>query len=118
MQKKVVVTGLGALAPNGNSVDHFWSAIESGTSGIAPITYFDASNHRVSIAGELKEFNPEQTLDAKEIRKLDPFSTFALVASDEAIKSSSINLETIDLDRAGVITVSYTHLTLPTNREV
>ena len=103
MQKKVVVTGLGALAPNGNSVDHFWSAIESGTSGIAPITYFDASNHRVSIAGELKDFNPEQTLDAKEIRKLDPFSTFALVASDEAIKSSSINLETIDLDRAGVI---------------
>ena len=103
MQKKVVVTGLGALAPNGNSVDHFWSAIESGTSGIAPITYFDASNHRVSIAGELKEFNPEQTLDAKEIRKLDPFSTFALIASDEAIKSSSINLETIDLDRAGVI---------------
>ena len=103
MQKKVVVTGLGALAPNGNSVDHFWSAIESGTSGIAPITYFDASNHRVSIAGELKDFNPEQTLDAKEIRKLDPFSTFALVASDEAIKSSNINLETIDLDRAGVI---------------
>jgi 3-oxoacyl-[acyl-carrier-protein] synthase II len=103
MQKKVVITGLGALAPNGNSVDHFWSAIESGTSGIAPITYFDASNHRVSIAGELKDFNPEQTLDAKEIRKLDPFSTFALVASDEAIKSSNINLETIDLDRAGVI---------------
>ena len=103
MQKKVVVTGLGALAPNGNSVDHFWSAIESGISGIAPITYFDASNHRVSIAGELKDFNPEQTLDAKEIRKLDPFSTFALVASDEAIKSSNINLETIDLDRAGVI---------------
>ena len=103
MQKKVVVTGLGALAPNGNSVDHFWSAIKSGTSGIAPITYFDASNHRVSIAGELKDFNPEQTLDAKEIRKLDPFSTFALVASDEAIKSSSINLDTIDLDRAGVI---------------
>ena len=103
MQKKIVVTGLGALAPNGNSVDHFWSAIESGTSGIAPITYFDASNHRVSIAGELKDFNPEQTLDAKEIRKLDPFSTFALVASDEAIKSSNINLETIDLDRAGVI---------------
>ena len=103
MQKKVVVTGLGALAPNGNSVDQFWSAIESGTSGIAPITYFDASNHRVSIAGELKNFNPEKILDAKEIRKLDPFSTFALVTSDEAIKSSNINLKTIDLDRAGVI---------------
>ena len=58
--KKVVVTGLGALAPNGNSVDQFWSAIKSGTSGIAPITYFDTSDHRVSIAGELKDFHPEQ----------------------------------------------------------
>ena len=103
MYKKVVVTGIGALAPNGNSADQFWSAIESGTSGIAPITYFDASNHRVSIAGELKNFNPEEVLDAKEIRKLDPFSTFALVCSDEAINSSAIDLEDIDLDRAGVI---------------
>ena len=91
------------MAPNGNSADQFWSAIESGTSGIAPITYFDASNHRVSIAGELKNFNPEEVLDAKEIRKLDPFSTFALVCSDEAINSSAIDLEGIDLDRAGVI---------------
>ena len=103
MYKKVVVTGIGALAPNGNSADQFWSALESGTSGIAPITYFDASNHRVSIAGELKNFNPEEVLDAKEIRKLDPFSTFALVCSDEAITSSAIDLESIDLDRAGVI---------------
>jgi 3-oxoacyl-[acyl-carrier-protein] synthase II len=103
MQKKVVVTGLGALAPNGNSVEHFWSAIESGTSGIAPITYFDASKHRVSIAGELKDFRPEEVLDAKEIRKLDPFSTFALVASNEAIRTSNIDIEKIDLDRAGVI---------------
>ena len=103
MYKKVVVTGIGALAPNGNSANQFWSAIESGTSGIAPITYFDASNHRVSIAGELKNFNPEEILDAKEIRKLDPFSTFALVCSDEAINSSAIDLGGIDLDRAGVI---------------
>ena len=103
MYKKVVVTGIGALAPNGNSANQFWSAIESGTSGIAPITYFDASNHRVSIAGELKNFNPEEVLDAKEIRKLDPFSTFALVCSEEAINSSAIDLKGIDLDRAGVI---------------
>ncbi len=103
MHKKVVVTGVGALAPNGNSAEQFWSAIESGTSGIAPITYFDASNHRVSIAGELKDFNPEDTLDLKEIRKLDPFSTFALVCSNEAVQSANLDLESIDLDRAGVV---------------
>ena len=97
---RVVITGIGALAPNGNSAEQFWSAIESGTSGIAPITYFDASNHRVSIAGELKDFNPEDTLDLKEIRKLDPFSTFALVCSNEAIQSANLDLESIDLDKS------------------
>ena len=102
-QKKVVVTGLGALAPNGNSADLFWSAIESGTSGIAPISYFDASKHRVNIAGEIKDFDPTQFLDPKEVRKLDPFSTYALVSSSEAIESAKLNLEEIDLDRAGVI---------------
>ncbi len=101
--KKVVVTGLGALAPNGNSADHFWSAIESGTSGIAPITYFDSSNHRVSIAGELKNFNPENYIEPRELRKLDPFSTYALVSSMEAIKSADLKLEKLNLDRAGVI---------------
>ena len=101
--KKVVVTGLGALAPNGNSADQFWSAIKSGTSGIAPITYFDASGHRVSIAGELKGFYPEQQLDPKEVRKLDPFSIYALVSSMEAIKSAKLDLQNLDLDRMGVI---------------
>ena len=101
--KKVVVTGLGALAPNGNSVDQFWSAIKSGTSGIAPITYFDTSGHRVSIAGELKDFNPEQQLDPKEVRKLDPFSIYALVSSMEAVKSAKLDLQNSNLDRMGVI---------------
>ena len=101
--KKVVVTGLGALAPNGNSVDQFWSAIKSGTSGIAPITYFDTFDHRVSIAGELKDFNPEQTLDPKEVRKLDPFSIYALVSSIEAVKSAKLDLQNTNLDRMGVI---------------
>ena len=101
--KKVVVTGLGALAPNGNSVSQFWSAIKSGTSGIAPITYFDTSGHRVSIAGELKNFNPEHQLDPKEVRKLDPFSTYALVTSLEAIKSATLDLQNTNLDRMGVI---------------
>ena len=101
--KKVVVTGLGTLAPNGNSADLFWSAIESGTSGIAPISYFDASNHRVSIAGELKDFDATQFIDSKEVRKLDPFSIYAIVSSTEAIESAKLDLEKIDLDRAGVI---------------
>ena len=101
--KKVVITGLGALAPNGNSADLFWSAIKSSTSGIAPISYFDASNHRATIAGELKDFDAADFIDPKEIRKLDPFSIFALVASIEAIESAKIDLENINLDRAGVI---------------
>ena len=101
--KKVVITGLGALAPNGNSADLFWSAIKSSTSGIAPISYFDASNHRATIAGELRDFDAADFIDPKEIRKLDPFSIFALVASIEAIESAKIDLENINLDRAGVI---------------
>ena len=101
--KKVVVTGLGALAPNGNSADLFWSAIESSTSGIAPISYFDASNHRVTIAGEIKSFDAGKFIDPKEVRKLDPFSIYALVSSMEAIESAKLDLEKINLDRAGVI---------------
>jgi len=101
--KKVVVTGLGALAPNGNSTDQFWSAIKSATSGIAPITYFDTSGHKVSIAGELKDFNPEKQLDSKELRKLDPFSVYALVSSMEAVKSAKLDLQNSNLDRMGVI---------------
>ena len=60
-QKKVVITGMGALAPNGNSVNEYWSAIKSGTSGISTISYFDTSDHRVTIAGELKNFDPNNT---------------------------------------------------------
>ena len=101
--KKVVVTGLGALAPNGNSTDQFWSAIKSATSGIAPITYFDTSGHKVSIAGELKDFNPEKQLDSKELRKLDPFSVYALVSSMEAVKSAKLDLQNSNCDRMGVI---------------
>ena len=102
-RKKVVVTGMGTLAPNGNSTDSFWDALKSGASGIGPITYFDTEGHRVTIAGQLSDFQPEQYLDAKEIRKLDPFSIFALVAAQEAIKSAKLDFDTINLDRVGVI---------------
>ncbi|HIA79042.1 MAG TPA: beta-ketoacyl-[acyl-carrier-protein] synthase II, partial [Candidatus Marinimicrobia bacterium] len=101
-RKKVVITGMGTLAPNGNSTDSFWEALKSGASGIGPITYFDTKDHRVTIAGQLSDFQPEQYLDAKEIRKLDPFSIFALVAAQEAITSAKLDFDTINLDRAGV----------------
>ena len=102
-RKKVVVTGMGTLAPNGNSTDSFWDALKSGASGIGPITYFDTEGHRVTIAGQLSDFQPEQYLDAKEIRKLDPFSIFALVAAQEAITSAKLDFDAINLDRVGVI---------------
>jgi len=84
-REKIVITGLGSVAPNGNNVDEYWANLISGVSGIGPITYFDSSNHRVKIAGQLTDFDPETILDAKEIRKLDPFSVYALVATEEAI---------------------------------
>jgi len=101
-RKKVVVTGMGALAPNGNSAILFWEALKSGISGIAPITYFDTEEHRVTIAGELTNFQPENYFEPKDIRKLDPFSIFALVAAQEAIESANLDFDAINLDRAGV----------------
>ncbi|MEC9050528.1 MAG: beta-ketoacyl-ACP synthase II [Candidatus Neomarinimicrobiota bacterium] len=101
-REKIVITGLGVLAPNGNNVDAFWAACTTGKSGIDRITYFDSSEHRVSIAGELSDFQPEMVLDPKEIRKLDPFSIYALVATDEAVKMANIDPEKLDMDRVGV----------------
>ena len=101
-REKIVITGLGAVAPNGNSVDEFWTSLTAGISGIGPITCFDPSGHRVKIAGELSGFEPESVLDPKEIRKLDPFSVYALVATNEAVTMAGINPETLNLDRVGV----------------
>ena len=101
-REKIVITGLGAVTPNGNNVDEYWANLISGVSGIGPITYFDSSNHRVKIAGQLTDFDPETILDAKEIRKLDPFSVYALVATDEAIKMSGLDNNQFNPDRIGV----------------
>ena len=99
---KVVITGLGAVTPNGNNVNEFWTSLTNGISGIGPITYFDSSNHRVKIAGELNGFQPDSVLDPKEIRKLDPFSIYALVATQEAISMSGLDSESLNPDRIGV----------------
>ena len=101
-REKIVITGLGAVTPNGNNVDEYWANLISGVSGIGPITYFDSSNHRVKIAGQLTDFDPETILDAKEIRKLDPFSVYALVATEEAIKMSGLDNIQFNQDRIGV----------------
>ena len=100
---RVVVTGLGVLAPNGNSVSEYWNALTAGQSGIDHITYFDTTDFPVKIAGELSNFDPEQYFERKEVRKLDPFTAYALVASDEAIKMSGLDAGGFDSNRAGVM---------------
>ena len=101
-RSKIVVTGLGALAPNGNSVDQFWANSIAGKSGIGPVSYFDTEGHRVTIAGELSDFGPESVLDSREVRKLDPFSIYAITAADEAVTMAGIDPDRLDLDRVGV----------------
>ncbi len=100
---RVVVTGLGVLAPNGNSVSEYWNALTAGQSGIDHITYFDTADFPVKIAGELSNFDPEQYFERKEVRKLDPFTAYALVASNEAIKMSGLDAGGFDSERAGVM---------------
>ncbi len=100
---RVVVTGLGALTPNGNTVPEYWDALKSGQSGIDHISYFDTEGFSVKIAGELTGFDPNQYLEPREIRKLDNFSVFAIVAAQEAMTHANINMDSIDSHRVGVI---------------
>ena len=100
---RVVVTGLGVLAPNGNSVSEYWNALTAGQSGIDHITHFDTTDFPVKIAGELSNFDPEQYFERKEVRKLDPFTAYALVASNEAIRMSGLDAGGFDSERAGVM---------------
>ncbi|SKB50385.1 3-oxoacyl-[acyl-carrier-protein] synthase II [Salegentibacter holothuriorum] len=101
--KRVVVTGLGALTPIGNNIEEYWDALVAGKSGGAPITYFDTEKFKTKFACELKNFDPLDFFDRKEVRRLDRFAQYAIVASDEAIKDSGINLDTVDKYRVGVI---------------
>ncbi len=100
---RVVVTGMGAVAPNGNSVSEYWDALTAGQSGIDHITYFDTTDFPVKIAGEVSNFDPEQYFERKEVRKLDPFSVYALVAANEAIQMSGLDAGGFDPQRAGVM---------------
>ena len=101
--RRVVVTGLGALTPIGNTVPEYWQGLINGISGAAPITYFNSSEFKTQFACELKGFNPEDFMDRKLSRKMDRFAQYAIVSSDEAIKDAQIDLEKSDRDRIGVI---------------
>lgn len=101
--KRVVITGLGALTPIGNNIEEYWNGLVNGVSGAAPITNFDAAKFKTRFACELKGFDVNQFIHRKEARKMDKFTQFAMVASDEAISDAGITPENIDKDRVGVI---------------
>jgi 3-oxoacyl-[acyl-carrier-protein] synthase II len=104
--RRVVITGLGALTPLGNTVEDLWTALINGVSGAAPITRFDASKFKTQFACELKNLDLNDYFDRKEIRKYDPYAQYALIAADQAITDSGIDLEKVDRERVGVIWAS------------
>ena len=101
--KRVVVTGIGALTPIGNTADEYWKGLSTGVSGAAPITRFDAEKFKTRFACEVKNYDQNNYFDRKEARKMDLFTQFAHIVADEAVKDSALDLEKINSDRAGVI---------------
>jgi 3-oxoacyl-[acyl-carrier-protein] synthase II len=101
--RRVVVTGLGALTPIGNNIPEYWEGLSTGVSGAGPITRFDASLFKTQFACEIKNFDVNQWMDKKEARKMDPYAQYAMIAADEAMIDSGLDMEKIDLTRAGVI---------------
>ena len=102
-RRRVVVTGLGALTPVGNSTDEFWSAITQGRSGIGPITKFDSTGYPTRIAGEVREFDPLTYVDKKEARRLDPYLQYAIACAAMAVEDASLDVSKVDGTRFGVL---------------
>ena len=101
MERRVVVTGIGAITPIGNNVDEFWNSIKEGKCGIDTIRSFDVTDFKVKLAAEIKEYNPEEYLDKRAARRLDKFSQYAIIAAREAMKDSMITKENTDMERVG-----------------
>lgn len=101
--RRVVITGLGAVTPIGNSLSEYWESLLAGKSGAAPITRYDASKFKTRFACEVKGFNPEEYFDRKEARKLDRYSQYGLAAVQQAMQDSGIDIAAVNVDRAGVI---------------
>lgn len=101
--KRVVVTGLGALTPIGNTVEEYWNGLINGVSGAAPISHFDPSKFKTQFACEVKNFDATEYIDRKEARRMDPFAQYAIVTSDEALRDSGLDVEKVNKLRVGVI---------------
>lgn len=101
--RRVVVTGLGALTPIGNTVQEYWEGLINGKSGAAPITYFDTTNFKTKFACEVKNFDVKDFIDRKEARKMDRYAQYAVVATDEAVKDANFDFDKLDKDKVGVI---------------
>ncbi len=101
--KRVVITGMGALTPIGNTLEEYWEGLKAGKSGCAPITYFDTEHFKTKFACEIKNFNVTDFIDRKEARRMDRFAQYALVAGDEAIAHSGLDTDSMDKNRVGVI---------------
>ena len=104
--KRVVVTGMGAITPLGNSLNDYWNGLVNGISGADMITLFDASKFKTKFACEIKGFEATDFLEKKEARKIDRFTQTALVASDQAVQDAGINKENVNTDRVGVVFAS------------
>ena len=118
--RRVVITGIGLITPVGKTKGENWESIRNGRGGIGPITRFDAQHHSSRIAGEVKNYDPGQYFDRKDLRKYDPFIQFALIAADEAVKDSGLDLGTLNMERAGVYIGSGIGgiQTIETNKEI
>lgn len=103
MNQRVVITGLGIVSPVGNSIDEFWSSLLEGKSGVDSLTRFDVTDFTSKIAGEVKDFDPTAYVDKKEARRMDLSEQYAVGASEQAVKDSGLDLESVDLDRCGVV---------------
>lgn len=106
MSKRVVVTGMGAITPLGNNVDSFWKEIKAGTCGVNELTLVNSGDFKVKVAAEVKNFQVEDFMDKREAKKLDRYSQFALIAAEEAMKSSRIDMEEMDRNRFGILVSS------------
>ncbi|MEM8613593.1 MAG: beta-ketoacyl-ACP synthase II [Cyanobacteria bacterium P01_H01_bin.105] len=101
--KRVVITGMGAITPIGNSLEAYWQGLLAGKSGIGPITFFDASKHKCRIAGEVKGFDPLEYLDAKDAKRTDRFAQFAIAASKQALANANLTITDLNAEQVGVM---------------
>lgn len=104
--RKVVITGIGMITPVGNNTNDSWNAVKNGECGIGPITHYDTEGRKVTLAGEVKNYDPSASIDPKELRKMDKFVQFAMTAAKEAVENSGLDMATEDTERMGVIVSS------------